>query len=83
MKYYFYILYSQKLDKYYIGSTQNLESRLRKHNSNHKGFTGKIGDWEIVYFETFDAKSLAYARERQVKNWKSRAAILKLIENSK
>ncbi|RLD36252.1 MAG: hypothetical protein DRI74_09440 [Bacteroidetes bacterium] len=44
MKFYFYILHSQKLNKYYIGSTQNLEERLRKHNSNHKGFTGGIGD---------------------------------------
>ncbi len=83
MKYFFYILYSQKLDKYYIGSTQDLDDRLRKHNSNHKGFTGKIGDWEIVYFEIFDSKSLAYARERQVKKWKSRIAVQKLIENSK
>ena len=83
MKYYFYILYSQKLDKYYIGSTKNVNERLRKHNSNHKGFTGKIGDWEIVYSETYDSRTLAYARERQVKKWKSRVAIQKLIENSK
>ena len=83
MEFYFYILYSQKLNKYYIGSTQNLEERLRKHNSNHKGFTGGIGDWKIVYFETFISKSLAYARERQVKKWKSRTAIEKLIQNPK
>jgi putative endonuclease len=83
MKYYFYILFSQKLDKYYIGSTNDLVDRLRKHNSNHKGFTGKIGDWEIVYFEIFDSKSLAYARERQVKKWKSRIAIERLIRESK
>ncbi len=57
--------------------------RLRKHNSNHKGFTGKIGDWEIVYSENFISKSLAYARERQVKKWKSRIAIERLIRESK
>jgi len=31
MQYYVYILYSEKLNKYYIGSTGNPEDRLRKH----------------------------------------------------
>ncbi|MGY6522384.1 MAG: GIY-YIG nuclease family protein [Mongoliitalea sp.] len=40
---YFYILYSQTLDKYYLGHTCDiLEDRLRRHLSNHKGFTGKL-----------------------------------------
>ncbi len=81
MKFYFYILHSEKLGKYYIGSTQNLEDRLRKHNTNHKGFTGKLGDWKIVYHETFDSKTEAYKRELQIKSWKSRVAIEKLISD--
>jgi putative endonuclease len=64
----FYILYSDSLDKFYIGHTEDdLEERLRKHNSNHKGFTGKKHDWRIVYSEIFENKSMAYAREREVK----------------
>ncbi|MEY5047553.1 MAG: hypothetical protein RLZZ175_912 [Bacteroidota bacterium] len=51
--YFFYILYSTSIDKYYVGHTSNLVERLRKHNSNHKGFTGKASDWEIVYSEQF------------------------------
>ncbi|WPR75430.1 GIY-YIG nuclease family protein [Algoriphagus sp. NG3] len=31
--YYVYILYSSKTDKYYTGSTDNLASRLKHHNS--------------------------------------------------
>ncbi|RLD84112.1 MAG: GIY-YIG nuclease family protein [Bacteroidetes bacterium] len=58
--YYFYILFSRQLDIFYIGHTGNLEERLRKHNTNHKGFTGKANDWEIVYSEEFDTKSGAY-----------------------
>ena len=77
--YYFYILYSEKTDRYYIGHTENLMQRLKKHNTNHKGYTGKVNDWEIVYTEVFHSKSEAYARERQVKNWKSRKAIKRLI----
>lgn len=82
MGYFFYILYSQKLDKYYIGSTKDLSERLRKHNSNHKGYTGKVDDWNIVYSESFETKSLAYSRERQVKKGKNKAVIEKLIRSS-
>ena len=82
MKYYFYILFSFQLDKFYIGHTANLQERIKKHNSNHKGFTGKANDWEIVYFEEFDNKKEAYARERQVKNWKSKTKIIDLIKNT-
>jgi putative endonuclease len=68
------------LDKYYVGHTSDdLSERLRKHNTNHKGFTGGKGDWELKYKEEYTEKSLAYAREREVKKWKSRKMIEKLI----
>jgi putative endonuclease len=80
MPFQFYILFSQKRNRYYIGHTgEDLHERLRKHNSNHKGFTGGDGNWEIVYSESFDTKEEAYERERQVKGWKSRILIEKLI----
>ncbi|MCH7399590.1 GIY-YIG nuclease family protein [Belliella sp. DSM 107340] len=65
---YFYILQSKSKDKYYIGHTcDDLSERLRRHNSNHKGFTGKNANWEIVYYEKFNSKEEAYERERKVK----------------
>ena len=71
-----YVLYSSNLDKYYIGSTSDqLEERLRKHNSNHKGFTGSVNDWEIVHFEEFPVLKLARKREREIKSKKSRKYI--------
>ena len=78
--YNFYIIYSVQLDKYYIGHTENLEGRLRRHNSNHKGWTGKASDWLVVYTETYKSKSSAYSRERAVKKWKSRERIEELIK---
>jgi len=77
----FYILYSPSLDRYYIGHTCDLlTKRLRRHNSNHKGFTGKANDWEITYTESFPSKEFANAREREVKKWKSRKRIESLIQ---
>jgi putative endonuclease len=76
-----YILYSPTLDKYYVGHTGDLISeRLRKHNTDHKGFTGGIGDWVLVHTELYETKELAYERERQIKGWKSKKMIKSLIE---
>jgi len=59
-----YILYSKVTDKYYVGFTgDEMEERLRKHNSNHKGYTGKTPDWEMVYIEMYNTKTEAYKRE--------------------
>ena len=42
-----YILYSNNLQKYYVGATSmEPENRLRKHLSNHKGYTGKAKDYK-------------------------------------
>jgi putative endonuclease len=76
----FYILYSQLASKFYLGhTTEPIKERIRKHNSNHSGFTGKFQDWNLVYTENHVSKELAYAREREIKKWKSRKRIEKLI----
>jgi putative endonuclease len=81
--FYTYILYSTTRNKYYVGYTgDDLQERLRKHNSNHKGFTGKVGDWKIVHTEVYNSKSEAFAREREIKSWKSKARIEILIRSA-
>ncbi len=80
MTFHVYILFSAQKNKYYIGYTgDELTERLRKHNTNHTGFTGKTGDWKIVYTEVYLTKEEAYKREREIKSWKSRKKIEKLI----
>ena len=80
MQFVVYILFSSVKNKYYVGFTgDNLNERIRKHNTNHKGFTGGIGDWELKYSECFETKIEASNREKQIKNWKSRLLIEKLI----
>jgi putative endonuclease len=81
---YFYILFSASASQYYVGhTTEEVGERLRKHNSNHDGYTGKYRDWKVVYKEVFQTKELAYNREREVKKWKSRKRIeLLLIRSS-
>ena len=74
-----YILFSAKRNRYYTGFTSNLQERIKTHNTNHKGFTGHVGDWKVVYQEVFNKREEAAAREKEIKNWKSRKLIEKLI----
>ena len=80
--YFVYILHSKSLDKYYIGCTSDLEDRLKKHNSNYGGFTGKRLDWEIRYTEEFPSKIEALKREKEIKSWKSRKMVERLIRSA-
>ena len=77
-----YILYSSKLDKYYIGSSADIADRLRRHNSHSKGFTSTGRPWILVYSEEFGEKQEAEAREKQLKRWKNRERLETLIKNS-
>ena len=76
-----YILYSKTLDRFYVGYTcDDLLSRVTRHNQYHKGYTGKTNDWVVVYHEEFGEKKDAMAREKQIKSWKSRKAIVEFIQ---
>ena len=76
-----YILYSESRDRYYIGYTcDEIESRVSKHNSKHKGYTGSVNDWRLVYYEIHRSKEEAIQRERKIKSWKSRVKIEGLIK---
>lgn len=80
--FYTYILYSESLNKYYIGYTSDLEERVARHNRGGEKFTSKGQPWKLVYSEEYDSKELAHKRERQIKKWKSKVMIEKLIKNS-
>jgi len=68
-----YIL-ENPLGKFYIGSTNNLQSRIAQHNSEEKTgkkFTHKFGPWVMVWKEEHPNRSLAMKREKQIKAMKS------------
>jgi putative endonuclease len=63
-----YILYSCESDKYYVGcTTDSISERLRRHLSNHKGFTSRAKDWLLVYSEVFDTKTEALKKRKRIK----------------
>jgi putative endonuclease len=79
--YYVYILYSKDIDKFYIGSTADIGQRVYKHDQKHRGFTAQTQDWQLVYSESYQTKAEGLKRELQIKKWKSRKMIEKLISS--
>ena len=74
-----YILYSKKIDKYYIGSTDNLLWILERHNLGWGRYTKRGIPWKMVYYEVFTTKSETLKKEREIKKKKSRKYIEELI----
>ncbi|MFS8083481.1 MAG: GIY-YIG nuclease family protein, partial [Ginsengibacter sp.] len=58
-----YILFSEKLNKYYVGACIDLERRLYEHNIGHSKFTSLGTPWKIVYQESFETLGQAKKRE--------------------
>ena len=80
---YLYILYSSKLNKYYVGACANIERRLYKHNIGHSKFTSTGLPWQLMYTEEFKTLQEAKQREKKIKDMKSRKYIESLIENGR
>lgn len=78
--FYCYILKSLKSGRYYVGSTENVESRLKLHNTGNVVSTSSYRPWKTVYVESFTSFRDARSKEKQIKRWKSRKAIERLIK---
>jgi putative endonuclease len=80
MPYFVYILFSRKIDRYYIGSTAHLDDRILRHNQGRSKAT-KSGAplWTLVFSECFSSRSEAAKREFFLKRMKSRSFIENLI----
>jgi putative endonuclease len=84
MKTYFvYILYSQKLNRYYVGNTDNPVNRLMEHNTikYEDAFTVKGVPWELLLVHPCKSSENAYLIEKFIKRMKSKVFIQKIIEN--
>jgi putative endonuclease len=75
-----YILKSSVTDKYYIGQSSNIKKRLLYHNSGYSKSTKAGIPWELVYSENFVIRKQAMNRELEIKKYKSRAMIEKIIK---
>jgi len=66
-----YIIKSIGADRYYVGSTSDLEKRLNSHNSSRAKWTKRYQPWEVVYTESYSTRGEAVKREKFLKSFKN------------
>lgn len=71
MSFYAYMMTNKHRTTLYCGQTDDLNRRVWEHR-NHvvPGFTDRYNCEFLVWYEVFDTREEAVARERQIKNWK-------------
>jgi putative endonuclease len=80
--FYVYLLKSLKDNKYYIGQTQNVEKRLKAHNSGLVQSTKPRRPLVLIGYETFDSRNEARWFEYNLKNHSDRKKkFIKQIES--
>lgn len=79
--YYVYIIYSEKLDKKYIGYSTDLKQRMSYHNSKRSPFTARGIPWKLIYYEAFLSEEDAKREELFLKSGKGRERIKFLLQN--
>jgi putative endonuclease len=79
--FYTYILFSVRLNRYYIGTTDDVVRRLEEHNNAfyEDAYTSKGIPWNLLLLIVCDSSSEAYRLEAFIKRMKSRKFIEKLL----
>ena len=82
--YFICIIYSKKLDRYYLGTTDDVSERLCEHNSGfyNESFTVKGIPWELSLSFECESSQKAYGLENFLKRMKSRVFLEKIIVDS-
>ena len=76
---YLYILYSIKRNRYYVGSTPDIEKRLKQHKQG-KAISAKAGiPWRLVFVHVTESLLSARQLEYQLKTWKDRRHIERIV----
>jgi len=77
---YVYILKSEK-EKYYIGSTTDIERRMEQHKGGHTPSTHRMGKLELVFSQKFETLENARNIESRLKKFKRRDYIEKIVKD--
>ena len=70
-----YVLRSEKTGRRYVGSCENINERLKRHNSGHSKATRHGLPWRLVHDEAFESRSAAVRRELFYKTGRGREVL--------
>ena len=74
-----YVIKSVSQDILYIGHTNNLEDRIKRHNSNRNKYTAGKGPWELIFSCDFASRKEAVQLEKKLKSYKNKKYLLDWI----
>lgn len=80
--YWVYAIYNRENRKIYIGQTEDLEERLKLHNSGifRRSYTARLGgNWELIYKEKANDRKSVLKREKELKSYQGRLFIKNYI----
>lgn len=85
MRYYVYVLYNLKHDKFYIGQTYSLLKRVvNEHKVGLGNYTSRYdGKWLFIYYESYNTRGEAMGRERYLKSFKSKTYLKQFIKSKR
>jgi len=83
MPHYVYILQSEVDGTFYVGSTQNIEDRIVRHNQGRSKYTRSKQPWRLVYSEEHPDRVSAVRRENEIKSKKKKSYIESLVRTSR
>ena len=63
-----YVLYSPSYNQVYTGQTQDIISRLKRHNGGLVPSTKRYRPWELVHTEEYATRAEAMKREKFLKS---------------
>ncbi|MBI4139319.1 GIY-YIG nuclease family protein [Candidatus Uhrbacteria bacterium] len=78
-----YILYSQRLNLYYVGSTSDPSRRISEHQRGQTPSTAQGCPWGVELVQSFPSIHQAKSAEQKLKLWKSRRIIEFIIRDGK
>jgi putative endonuclease len=79
--FYTYVLCSLKDNSLYKGHCENLDERLKQHNSGQTKSIRNKCPFKLVYFESFSTREQAVEREKYFKTAAGRRFLNKKIQN--
>ncbi len=68
MDYWVYIIYSESTDSFYKGQTNNLETRIIRHNNGWEKATKSGIPWKLIWATKKSSRSSALLLETKLKN---------------
>ena len=79
--FYVYVLQSEQYsNQIYFGQTDDLKRRFSEHNAGKNTSTKRYIPWKVIYFEAYNVRHQALAREKQLKHYgQARTALKKRL----